>query len=203
VNEGQRKLIRQRRGEAATVFIGFLIGLAYQESVEPVRESIRLHGVAFAPSVLFLVFFFTGLITFLAGYFGLVFSPFDGLGWFLRFLSLVAASVILIFLAGVASVDASREARFGFIDLFLAFNAIALLWDLVDLVWAYRKKQDAEQRLRNVVSTAVSVGWVLVLANIQWGSADRYGTGSIVLLAATGLVTFIATIAVLVHGELV
>jgi hypothetical protein len=202
-NEQQREQLRERRSQAATIFIGFLIGLAFQEAVGPVRDSIRAHGVAFAPTVLFLVFFVRGLITFLIGYYSEVFSQFQGLRWLLRYFLFVAASVILIFMASVASVDASREARYGFIDLFFVFSVIMVLWNLVDLEWVYRTRQTEEQKRLNLWSTAMSVALVLVLLAIQWWSADRYGTGPIAILGIVNLALLLATVAALVRGELV
>src|SRR4029453_10371074 len=196
----QRKKVLEQRNLIATAFLGFLIGLAYQEAVEPVRESIRAHGLTFGTAALFLAFFLSGLATFLVGSYGLVFSPFEGVRWFLSFVPLIAASVVLIFLAGVASVDASRAARYGFLDLFIVFTVTLLLWNLAALVWAFVTGQSRDQRASIGWSTGLSAVPILVLGGIQQ-TADRYANGPMAVLLALVLGSFLVTVVLLIpHG---
>jgi hypothetical protein len=51
-----------------------------------------------------------------------------GLLWLYDFAVFLAENTTFIFMAGVASVDASRTARFGFIELLLFLYAIDVIW---------------------------------------------------------------------------
>jgi hypothetical protein len=208
--------IKQQRNGAATAFVGFLIGLAYQEAVGPVRDSVRDDGVTFGTIVLFLAFLLTGLATFLAGYYNLVFSPFERLAWFANFAMLLVLSVLLVFIGGVASPDASRAARYGFIDLLLAFFVVSIVWEIPAFIWTVReyqkKKKDptqdedeVSQSRRHWISSACTT-LMAALGVIVVGGVERfvnpYSNCSLALVGAFSVVSFATTIKVLLINDL-
>ena len=120
-----------RRNVISSVFLGILVALAYQEAVPPVRESVREHGVTFASFALFIIFFLTSMRFFIGMQLHLLdphIATLPGLLWLYDFAVFLAENTTFIFMAGVASVDASRTARFGFIELLLFLYAIDVIW---------------------------------------------------------------------------
>jgi hypothetical protein len=120
---------REMRAAASTAFLALLIGLAYQEGVAPARESIKAQGLTLITACLFLSFFFLGLTTFLSGYTHLLVTPFRGEAWLLNFCMLAGEGVILIFMAGLVSAEASQGSQaVGFLDYLFIFYVVDVSW---------------------------------------------------------------------------
>jgi CDP-diglyceride synthetase len=58
---GVNKQQAEKRNLLSSFFITVLIGIAYQEMIAPVRESVRASGITLGTSILMAVFFLTGI----------------------------------------------------------------------------------------------------------------------------------------------
>jgi hypothetical protein len=115
--------------------VGFLIGLAYQEAVKPVTTAIGARQFDARTALMFLSFFLLGLMTFLMGYLGLQVGPYQGLPWFLNLFVLSLEALVLVFMAGTTSVQASLGPGPGFLGYLLAYASIVCLWAIACLVF--------------------------------------------------------------------
>jgi hypothetical protein len=178
-----------QRNAAATAFIGILVGLAFQEAVVPVRTSVSTSGPSFVTGCLFLIFLLVSLAAFIAAYYSLILGNFERLGWLLQFSMHVLSSVVLIFMGGVASAEASAAARYGFIDLLFLYALIGAGWSVATLVALPRA-------LRRFLApyTRVAMAWLAVILWVQLGVDDRYATVPIAVLAAASVLRFLATL---------
>jgi hypothetical protein len=119
----------------AIAFVGFLIGLAYQEAVKPVTDAITAREFDARTATMFLSFFLLGLMTFLTGYLSIQVAPFQGLSWFLNFLVLSMEALVLVFMAGTTSVKASLGPGPGFLGYLLVYASIVCLWAIAVLIF--------------------------------------------------------------------
>jgi hypothetical protein len=187
--------ILNQRNTAAIAFVGFLIGLAYQEAVAPVRASVRASGITFTTVAMFVIFFLLGLSLFLASYYSLLLSPFQSIRWLLHFGMFVVQSVVLIFMAGVATLEASRGARFGFVDVLFLYTAIGSIWAIGTLAWTYLARKPEERRAVApfVAASLLPFG---VVASVQLVAPDRYARMPIALLMI-GIVVYFASVIII------
>jgi len=130
----QEKVIRgksERRNIISSVFVSVLIGLAFQEMVLPVRESVRTAGITLGTTVFFIIFFLTSMRFFIGNQLHLISDgllKMKGIVWFYDLIWIIIQTTFLIFLGGVASVEASRPARISFIGLLIALYTADVVW---------------------------------------------------------------------------
>lgn len=123
----------ERRNFLSSVFVVILIGLAYQEMVTPIRESIRSSGITLGTVILFSVFFLTSMRFFMGNQLHLMSEDLlkaKGEVWFYDLMVIILQTTTMVFLGGVSSVEASRNAKIGFVELLIALYAIDVLWIL-------------------------------------------------------------------------
>ncbi len=121
----------EKRNLLSSIFVTLLIGLAYQEMVTPVRDSLRSAGFTFGTIALFAIFFLTSMRFFIGSQLHLLSEgllKMKGEVWFFDFVVIVLEMVVLVFLGGVASVEASRLARIDFAGLLAGLYALDVLW---------------------------------------------------------------------------
>lgn len=155
----------ERRDLLAQLFIVVLIGLAYQEMIPPVRDSLGSQGITFPIFVLFSVFFLTSLRFFIGAQLHLIDESITGSRsaiWIFDFMVIVFEMIIFIFLGGLTSVEANIGAHFDFIQL-LAFIYV------VDVVW-------------------VAFQFVLSRASQRWYRADVPWQWAVINLVALAII---------------
>ena len=121
----------EKRNLLSSVFIGLLLALAYQEMVPPARESFRSEGPTFALAVLLAVFFLTTMRFFIGAILHLVSDNLvrlPGGHWFFDFIVISLEMTIIIFMGGLTSVEANKDARFGFFALLTLLYIVDVLW---------------------------------------------------------------------------
>lgn len=121
----------ERRNFLSSIFVVILIGLAYQEMVAPVRESVRVSGITLGTVVLFTIFFLTSMRFFMGNQLHLMSDSLvkmKGVVWFYDLMVIIFQTTIMVFLGGEASVEASRTAQIGFVELLIALYAVDVLW---------------------------------------------------------------------------
>jgi hypothetical protein len=196
----RQERIEALRDTAALTFLGFLIGLAYQEAVAPAGRVLSETGVTLVDGAMFLGFFLLGLTTFLFGSYNLAGSQRKKVAWLANFTTMVLEGVILIFLARVVSADATRGATVGFVELVFAFLVVDALWNVVTLV-ALRSDRtvfDVAKWFAIVVVAALVALAVIVLLPMRPASDSE-----LVAIGALLVALFVAQAALLVKHALV
>ncbi len=120
-----------RREIIACGFISILTGLAYAEMISTVQNSIRVNGITFGTLALFIVFFLTALRMFIWNQLHLkniCVVKVPGKMWLFDFSAIVIEATILIFMAGVCSIELSVKSEIGFIELLLMLYITDIIW---------------------------------------------------------------------------
>lgn len=195
----------KRRADVASAFTGFLIGLAITEAVAPVRESVHQVGLSLDNLGLFAIFFLTSTRFFIGGSIHLTKKEMldrKGVVWFIDFVVITLECTILIFMAGVASVQASADPRVRY-----GFFALLGLLLVFDFVWiTYQGLLRAGSK-----TWAKDVPWewaildVIVVAGIllaRYYAGGLYSDGGLKLLLILNAVIFVADILLVDRADL-
>ena len=121
----------EKRNLLSSFFVALLIGLAYQEMIPPVRESVRASGITLGTFVLFSIFFLTSMRFFIGNQLHLLsesLARMPGNVWLYDLMVIIAQSVAFIFLGGICSLEANRSATIGFIEILIAIYVIDVIW---------------------------------------------------------------------------
>lgn len=126
-----KKQQNEKRNLISSIFVVILIGLAYQEMVAPVRESVKSSGITLGTAILFSVFFLTSVRFFIGNQLHLLSESLlkmKGVVWFYDLMVIITQTTVMVFLGGVASVEMSRTARIGFVELLIVLYSIDVVW---------------------------------------------------------------------------
>lgn len=131
LSEGRQPGLAEKRNLISSVFITMLIGLAYQEMLTPVRQSIRSSGLTLGTTLLVLIFFFTSMRFFIGNQLHLLSDMLvrmRGDVWFYDFLVITAQTILLAFLGGVSSAELCKVTRIGFVEILMALYITDITW---------------------------------------------------------------------------
>lgn len=173
--------------------------------VPVVRGSIVESGFSSATLVLAVVFFLTSMRFFIGNQLHLVSDLLVGLPgkvWLYDFLFIIGQSVLLIFLGGVTSVEASRESGIDFIWLLVALYAVDVGW--ISFQWVLGWIADSWRRPAiawqwAALNSALIAGIVLTVVTAD----DPYSRVPIAVLAALNAVAFVVDLIMLDVQKLV
>jgi hypothetical protein len=185
---------REIRNAAALAFVGFLIGIAVQEMVTPVRAAIQHSGISVDSAALGLVFLLTALTAFVLGQFNIMVTAYKGSVWLMNFLIFVAEAVILIFMGGVATVALSTKNLYGFFDYLGAFYVVDLVWTALTIAVSGAKRPDALSALKRYGIPQIIPMVVLVVIAVV--ADDPYGRTPLVIFTCVVAVDFLATMVI-------
>ena len=192
------------RHNAAIIFIGFLIGLAYQEAVRPVRDALDGGDFSLVTAGLVTAFFFYGLSTFFGGFYHLLVAPWSGISWVANFLVIVLSAVILVFMAGVCTEQTSGKAEWGLFTWAAIYTALMTAWALGITGWlmwrASRKKQGTTAA--TIVTIADTLLGAALVALILVAFSDLHAPAPALLLAAVAVLRFVRDVQVLIQQEM-
>jgi len=117
----------------AGIFITALIAIAYQEMVNVVRDSVREHGITFGTTALAIIFSLT-TIRFLVGnqlhLISEAVQSMPGPLWFYDLIIIMAQTVAMIFLGGLASLEISLRLHIAFFDILAVVFILDIFWIL-------------------------------------------------------------------------
>lgn len=120
-----------KRKEISSIFITLLVGLAFAESVPPIREAIRTEGFTFGTAMLGISFFLTSTRWLIGGWAHLIDPKNHGWAWFTDFLLITLQTMILVFMGGLVSSRADAQARVDYTTLLLWLLGSDVVWLLV------------------------------------------------------------------------
>ena len=121
----------ERRIVIASVFVAALLAIAFQEMVNPVRESIHAQGFTLGTAALFVTFFFTTIRFFIGMQLhltGQALKDLPGGIWLYDFIVIMFETTIIIFMGGVSSPEASLAGRIGFVGLLISLLCLDCAW---------------------------------------------------------------------------
>jgi hypothetical protein len=128
---GTKMVQTEKRNLLSSVFITIMIGVAYQEMIPSVRDSIRLDGINLPTAILFAIFFLTSIRFFIGNQLHLVndgLMKMPGLVWLYDLIVIIFQCILFTFMAGVMTVAANQTARVSFFGFLIAIYAIDVVW---------------------------------------------------------------------------
>jgi hypothetical protein len=186
----------ERRNLITSIFVVILIGIAYQETVSPVRTSIRQSGVTLGTLSLFIIFFLTSLRFFIGNMLHLMSTELcqmKGYVWFYDFMVIVLQSTLLIFLGGNASMEQNEIARIDFVQLLVLLYLLDVLWIVSQ--WFMGKIMSSWRR--SFIPWAWCILNTALIASVTVINSWTHGTYSAlgyILLLLTNVVAFIVDV---------
>lgn len=194
-----------KRNLISSVFIAMLIGLAYQEMLAPVRDSVRASGLTAGTLFLAFIFFLTSMRFFIGNQLHLLSDNVlrvRGDMWLFDFLVITLQTVLLCFLGGVSSVEVNRIAHVGFYGLLVALYAIDIGWVLLQWVlgicvpgWKRTFVPWAWATLNSAV--------VVVIVVMRHFCPDPYSTLCLGTLCGASLLAFLIDMVLIDHYDLI
>lgn len=121
----------EKRNLLSSFFVVVLIGLAYQEMIPPVRDSVRSLGVTFQTLALFSIFFMTSVRFFIGNQLHLTSDSLikmPGFIWLYDLIVIISQCVLFIFMAGVTTLVQNQNARIGFFAILASIYMIDVVW---------------------------------------------------------------------------
>jgi hypothetical protein len=125
------KALVERRNLISSVFVAMLLGIAYQEMLNPVRDSVRTSGLKAVNVFLALSFFFTSIRFFIGNQLHLLSessASIRGDIWLYDFLVIVIQSIFICFLGGVSSEEVNRITHVTFFDILIILYLLDISW---------------------------------------------------------------------------
>lgn len=123
--------IKRLRNVLSGVLISVLIGLAFQEMVAPVRDSVRSVGFTWATFLIAVIFFLTSVRFFIGNQLHLLnedLLAMSGFVWFYDLVWILLQTLVLVFLGGVASYEATSIASVSFVTMLIVLFVIDVFW---------------------------------------------------------------------------
>jgi len=133
ISKGNNALLIEKRNTVATVFITILMGMAYVEMFEPIRESVRHNGFTWPTILLALTFFFLSMRFFVGNQLHLMNQnvvSMRGDMWLYDFLLITFETILLCFLGGLMSIEVNHSTKINFVQLMLFLYAVDVAWVL-------------------------------------------------------------------------
>lgn len=192
----------QKRELISSLFLTVLVGLAFQEMIAPVRRSVRIEGITYPTFVLAAAFVLTSLRFFIGNYLHLrevtCAHRTSGKVWLTDFLMVILQSLVIIFMGGLCSAAANRQASIKFADLLLILCAIDMVW--VSLSWI------SGRRTKTLRREDIPFGWAalnsmmtMALVSPIWYHKDYHSKLGLSLLLFAGVLAFVVDVIVLDH----
>jgi hypothetical protein len=128
----------EKRNLVSSVFITILLGIAYQEMIEPAKASLQLSGLSFGLIAYFAVFILTTLRFFIGSQVHISdhLLELGGKFWFFDLAFIALEMTVMIFMGSVASPDASEIARIPFSHYLITLYSIDVAWIVLQWVLA-------------------------------------------------------------------
>lgn len=182
-----------------------LIGVAYQEMISPIRDSVRASGFTLGTVVLFSVFFLTSMRFFMGNQLHLM-SPnlvkMKGMVWFYDLIIIVLQTTVMIFLGGVSSVEVSRHAKVGFVGLLIALYIIDIVWVLSQWFLGVLMKS---WRRHSIPWSWCILNSCLVLAMLvmHFVQSDFYSTAGLLFLGIVNTAAFVLDVVLIDYYDVI
>lgn len=170
-----------------------LIGLAYQEMLAPVRDSVRVSGLTAGTMFLAFTFFLTSMRFFIGNQLHLLSDNIlriRGDIWLFDFLIITLQTILLCFLGGVSSVEINRITHVGFFGLLIALYTLDIGW--VVCQWVFGLLVTGWKRPFLPWAWAVLNGLTLtVIITVRHFCPDPYSIWSLAILLGLSAIAFL------------
>ena len=194
----------EKRRTISSFFITVLIGLAYAEMIPPLKDSIAVSDSFKWQSLLLpSTFFFVSMRFFIGNQLHLL-SPaleeLKGSLWLYDIMVIVVQSVVLIFMAGTASIEASRGSYIGFVEMLLILYVVDVLW--ISSQWVLGLAFPSWKR------TFVPTAWAILNSLLIMGilllsllPGDVYGDLALVALLVLNILAFVVDVVLIDYHD--
>jgi hypothetical protein len=190
-----------KRNLISSFFITVLIGIAFKEMIDTIKNPIINNGITINNSFLGLTFFLVSIRFFIGNQLHLFSDSFlktPGLLWLFDLIVIIAESIILIFLGGLCIVDKNLNIRIGFKEFLVMLFSIDVFW--VFTQWLFGKIIKTWERITIPWDWAKLNGILLVLLLLSDIIFDNiYSDLGLVFLMITNLIAFIFDVILIDH----
>lgn len=183
----------KRREVLPSFFVVILIGIAYQEMVTVVRDSVRSQGFTFGTTVLFLIFFLTAMRFFVGNELHLQSEEMQMIGgfvWFFDLMFIIFQTTIIIFLGGLASLESSAASPVGFFWLLIILYGVDVFWVVLQALFS---RLSIYWRRKSVPWSWGFLNTALIVSMLAtyWISGSFYGKPALAILGVLNALGFI------------
>lgn len=123
----------RKRKNLGSLFLTVLVGLSYPELISTINKPINSGDILLADVLLPVTFFFISVRFYIGNYLFLESDAVDelhGFNWLFDVIIIMLQSLVIIYLAKTASLEASKSSVVGFIDLLIVLYSIDVAWIL-------------------------------------------------------------------------
>lgn len=128
-NTGKKQA--EYRNLLSSFFVTLLIGLAFQEMIDVVKDALQTNGLTLDILFLTFIFFFISIRFFVGNQLHLlsdILVHLPGSVWFYDLMIIISQCVILIFLGTLVSQETNRIAKISFVDFMVFLYMIDVIW---------------------------------------------------------------------------
>jgi hypothetical protein len=182
-----------RRDILPSFFVVALVGIAYQEMVGAVRDSVRAHGFSLGTIVLMVIFFLTAMRFFVGNQLHLQsdrMQVIKGSVWFIDLMVIVLESTLLLFLGGLSSLEASLASPVGFFWLLTVLYLVDVVW----IFWQWVMHRLSPAWKREFIPwpwAALNAFLAMVMLAIYWSSGNFYSRNALIILGLLNVAGFV------------
>lgn len=194
LRRGTDKPLIEKRNIISSVFIAMLMGIAYQEMLSPVRDTVRNSGVSLGTVFLAGSFFLTSLRFFIGNQLHLLSDTTVGMRgdiWLFDFVAITLQSVFICFLGGVATIDVSRVIRIDFYDIVIILYLIDIVWIIAQSLLGVFIKSWRRQFVPWAWGALNSLLLFGIVA-IQHGFSDPFSNAALATMLGLNVAAFVA-----------
>ena len=186
------KTLVEKRHLISSLFIAMLLAIAYQEMLNPVRDSVRASGVKPVTIFLALSFLLTSIRFFIGNQLHLLSESTNNIRgdvWLFDFMFIIIQSIFICFLGGASSEEVNRITHINFYNILIILYALDVLWIALQAILG--KAIAAWQRPSipwawAALNTSLLIGTLL----IQWSFSDLFGFQSLATLLLLNIAGF-------------
>lgn len=185
-----------KRNLLSSFFITLLIGIAFQEMINAVKNPIMVYGVSVNNSFLGLTFFFVSIRFFIGNQlhlFNKSLLKLSGLLWLYDLMVIIVQSAILIFLGTLCTVDSNINKTLGFVEFLAILFAIDVSWIISQYVMGKIVKEWKRESIPWIWAKLNSV-LLLFILTINYLVDNIYSEFGLIVLFTINLVAFIVDV---------
>lgn len=196
--------LTERRNFLSSFLITLLIGMAFQEMMSVVKESVQQGGINPQTLLLPLTFFCVSMRFFIGNQLHLLSDSFArvvGSVWVYDLMVIIVQSMVLILAGAFSSVEANRNVEFGFVECILFLLILDVAWIVSQGILG--------RAFRSWKRESVPWGWailnsvlVVLIYLVSVCVDDLYSTSGLISILILNLLAFVVDVFWLDYGAI-
>lgn len=193
----------KKRKNLGTLFLTVLVGLSYPELISTINKPVISGDILLADALLPIVFFFVSVRFYIGNYLLLendTVESLHGFNWLYDVMIIMLQSLVIIYLAKTASLEASKSSVVGFIDLLVVLYSIDVAW--ICSQWLFGLIYPTLRRRSIPWGWAVlNAGVVIALFACDALIGNIYSKAGLIAITVINLVGFAVDVVLLDHAK--